>query len=200
MMGGGAVKVASQLAVIGLCLSCVTLAGACTSGSTGVVSPSPLLPKTQTPQQRAVEYFKELTPVLQVDRALSKKTAKLTGMELNDLDDAFGVAGVIKSSYLPDIQRARQRLAAIEPPPEFRTAHRRLLRVWTGMYNALYFLQDSLRQAVFTHTLAPGFEAKGERFMAHLRTATREYGAAMRAAARRSHVKVPARLLPEDSL
>jgi hypothetical protein len=105
----------------------------------------------------------------------------------------------MESALLPDIQRAREMLAIITPPPRFRVAHARLRRLWALTYDFLYFMSDSLQRAVFTQTLAPGFKAKGDRYMARLRTASRRYESAIRAGARKSHVKVPKRLLLETS-
>jgi hypothetical protein len=199
MSRGVLVKVAHKLVIIAMCLSCVAFVGACNSKSTDSSSPAPS-PAELTPAKQAARYFKELAPVLKADKALSKKTPKLTRMEFKDLDDAYSVAAAIKSAFLPDVQRIRELLATIDPPPQFRVAHARLRRVWALTYDFLYFMADTLQRAVFTHALDPGFNAKGDRYMARLRKLSRQYDAALRAGARESQVKVPKRLLIETSL
>jgi hypothetical protein len=196
MSRGVLVKVAFKLVVISMCLSCITLVGACGSKSGGSPSPAPAPP---TPQKQAAKYFKELAPVLKVDKALSKKTSKLTTMELKDRDDAYSVAAAIDGAFLPEIERAQEMLATIKPPPQFRVAHARLRQEWALAYDFLYFMSDSLRGAVFTQTVDPGFKAKGDRYVARARRVSREYDIAIRAGAKRSHVKVPKRLLLETS-
>lgn len=198
MWGGGIVRVAFKLVVVGLCLSCITFVVACGSEPGG--SPSPAsTPSELSPQKQAARYFKELTPVLKVDKALSTKTSSLSEIGLQDLDDAYSVAAAIDSEFLPDIKRAQAMLATIKPPPQFRVAHARLRRMWVLTYGLLAFVSESLQQAVYTQTLPPGFEAKADRLAARLREAGRKYEAAMRAGAKRSHVKVTKRLLLESS-
>lgn len=197
MWGGGIVRVAFKLVVVGLCLSCMTFVVGCGSDPGGSASPA-ATPSELSPQKQAAQYFKELTPVLKVDKALSKKMSAVAEIGLQDLDDAYSVAAGIESEFLPDIKQAQAMLATIKPPPRFRVAHARLRRMWALTYGLLTYMSDSLRQAVYTQTLPPGFEAKGDRLDARLREAGREYEAAMRAGARRSHVRVPKRLLLES--
>ena len=82
---------------------------------------------------------------------------------------------------------------------QFRVAHARLRQEWALAYDFLYFMSDSLRGAVFTQTVDPGFKAKGDRYVARARRVSREYDIAIRAGAKTSHVKVPKRLLLETS-
>ena len=73
-------------------------------------------------------------------------------------------------------------------------------RMWALTYDFLSFMSDSFQRAVFTQTVDPGFKAKGDRYVARLRKASREYEIAIRAGIKRSHLKVPKRLLLETSL
>jgi hypothetical protein len=190
------VRVGFKLVAVVTSLSCIMLVSACGSGQGGSSS-SPSAPPEPTPQEQAAAYFRELAPVLKIDKSLSKKTSALGHMELQDLDDAYSVAAAMNGAFQPAIERAREMLATITPPPQFRLAHARLRRVWALASDALYFISDSLQRAVFTQTLDPGFKAKGDRYMARLREASRKYEAAIREGAKKAHVKVPKRLLLE---
>jgi hypothetical protein len=192
------VKLAFKIVLVGMCASCLTLVAAC--GSTpGAPSQSGPPPAEATPQQQAADYFTALAPALKLDKALSKKTSRLTRMEFQDLDDAYSVAAAIKGSFLPDVKRIQEMLATIKPPPQFRVAHVRLRRAWALGYDFLSFASDSLERVVFTRALDPGFTAKGDRYMARIRKASRRYNRALRAGARSAHVKLPKRLLLETS-
>jgi len=186
-------RVTIKLLVIGMCLSCLVLLGACGSKSTGTASPTPSPARTLTIKRQAAAYFKAMRPVIVAEKALAKKLAKFQGQL--DIASAFSVAAMIKDSYLPAMQQIKAMLAAIKPPPWFRVAHSRLEKVCVDQSDFLYFLRDAIRRAIYTRTVEPGFSAKASRYLSRLRRDIHEFGIAFRAAAKRSHVKAPSRLL-----
>jgi hypothetical protein len=181
-----------KLLVIGVCLSCAALLGACGSKAAGTASPTPSPLKTQTRQVQATAYLESLAPVLAADKALAKRFGKLSAQL--GASNAFSMAAVIKNSYLPAIEKTQARLAAMKPPPGFRVAHARLEEACAEENNLLYFLWDGLQRAIYTHTVEPGFLTAANRHIARLGKAFREYGIAVRAAAKRAGVKAPPRL------
>ena len=190
-------RVTVRMVGIALCLSFVALLGACGSKPAGTAMPAPSPSKTQTIKLQAAAYFKSLAPVLKDNQALWVKFDKLPA-QLGTATNAFSVAARINDSYLPAIEQIQARLAAIKPPPGFGVAHVRLEKTCAVENDLLYFLQDSLQRAVYTQTAPPGFLATANRHLARLRKAISEYGIAVRAAARRSGVKVPSRLVPHE--
>jgi hypothetical protein len=188
------VRVGVRMVVIGMCLSFVTLLGACGSKTAGTASPTPSPSKTLTMQVRAAAYFKALGPVANADEALSAKIAKLPARA--DATNAFSMAARIDSEYLPAVEQMQAELAAIKPPPSFRVAHARLEEVCALENDVLSFLRDALLRAVHTHTVEPGFSTEANRYVARLDKAMREYGIAVKAAAKRAGLKSADEALP----
>jgi hypothetical protein len=187
-------RVMVKLLVIGMCLSCVALLGACGSKQAGPAAPTSSPLKTQTRKLQATAYLTSLAPVLAADKALLKRFGKLPAQL--GASDAFSMAVVIKNSYLPAIEQIQARLAAIKPPPGFRVAHARLEEACADENDLLYFLWDGLQGAIYTHTVEPGFLTAANRHITRLEKAFREWSIAIRAAAKRSGVKAPPRLPP----
>lgn len=187
-------RVTVRMVVIGMCLLCVALLGACGSKPAGTATPTPSPSKTLTMQVRAATYFKTLMPVLNADQALWVKIAKLQARF--GATNAFSLAARIDNEYLPAIEQVQARLAAVKPPPGFSVAHARLEVVCVIQNNFLSFLRDALVRAVHTHSVEPGFSAEGDRYLAQLKKAILKFGTALQAAGKGAHVKIPAELLP----
>ncbi len=184
-------RVTVRVVVIGVCLSFVALLGACGSKPAATAASTTSMSITPTIKVQAAAYFKALGPVLNADRALWVRFAKIpTGL---DTTNAFSLVARINNTYLPAIEQIQTRLAAIKPPPGFHGAHARLEKACAVQSDLLYFLQDSIQRMLYTRTADPSFSAKADRHMAQFKKALREYGIAVRAAAKRSGVKVPAR-------
>jgi hypothetical protein len=191
---GGPVRVTVRTVVAGVGLSLLALLAACGSGSPGSASPAPPLPKAEATRLQITAYGKALRPVVKADEALWRKISRVQAL-VGSNTNAFSMAARIDDSYLPALVQIQTRLAAIKAPPGFRTVQARLEQVCSVQNDFLFFLQDSLRRALYTHTAQPGFPAAAQRYIARWKKAVREYDLAVRAAIKRSGVKVKPRLL-----
>jgi hypothetical protein len=188
-------RVTVRAIIVGACLGLVVLAGACGSKSAVTTSTTPAPAKTLTAKQQAIAYFKQLKPIARAEERAGKK---LEETPLSSYRNGFSAQARINNFALPVVKHMRTRLKAITPPPLFRVAHARLERECTILVNAFYDLQEAIEQAVFTGTVPPGFDAKFERYSHRLEKLDRQCDAAMRAAAKRSGVKVPKVLLMDQ--
>ena len=178
---------ARMLAVI-VCLSFVALLGACGAKPSGTASPTSSPSITLTSKQRATAYCKALVPVFKEDRALwgkFKRFQTIVGTDTN----AFSLAARINGSYLPAVEQMQARVAAITPPAGFRVAHGRLKKILAIENNVLYFVQDSLQRATYTQSFdLAAYRAQGDRYIARLKVACRQWVVALRAAVKRAGV------------
>ena len=191
---GGLMRITVKLLVIGMCLSCVALLGACGSTSAGTAAPASSPAKTPTARAQATAYLKAIKPVVMADKALGERLGRFWNAV--GATNAFSVAARIKESYLPALEQIQARLTAIKPPPGFRKVHARLEEVCAIENDMLNYCRDVLRRAVYTHTLEPGFSTKMNRYFSRGENAIREFGIALRAAAKGLGLKTPAQLLP----
>jgi hypothetical protein len=186
-------RVTVRVVVIGMCLTCVALLGACGAKQAGTATPAPSPLKTLTAKQRANAYFKALLPVSTADDALSAKLAKQMAQLKNS--NGFSCAAWLENTYRPAMQQIKARLVAIKPPSGFTVAHARLVQAFTLESDSSAFLRDAIRRAVYTHTVDTGFLAEVDRYTARIKKLLRQYDVALKAAAKRAGVKVPPKLL-----
>ncbi len=177
-----------------VCLSCVALLGACGSQSGGSASPTPAPQTAQTAKQQAAAYLKALASTLKSDPKLWAASTKILHQSAN----GFSVAAQINNSLLPALEQIQAALARMDPPPAFRVAHARIRQLCATMNDTFYYLQAAIRGAVFTATVPPAYTATGRRYLARIKKESRESAAALRAAARRSGVKVPPGLIKQS--
>ena len=139
--------------------------------------PPPRLPKAEATRLQITAYGKALRPVVKADEALWRKISRVQAL-VGSNTNAFSMAARIDDSYLPALVQIQTRLAAIKAPPGFRTVQARLEQVCSVQNDFLFFLQDSLRRALYTHTAQPGFAA-AQRYIARWKKAVREYDLAV---------------------
>jgi archaeosine-15-forming tRNA-guanine transglycosylase len=173
--------------IVAASLAALALVGACGSKSTGTATPAPV-PVKLTTQAQARSYCEALVPVYKSEWALDVKTRRARAIVTTS--NAFSMAARFNDSFLPVSEQAQARLRAIDPPPLFRVAQRRLERCFALQSDFLYFVQDELRRANFTGTVDPVvFKAEMDRYIARIKAACRSWEVTLRTALKRSGVK-----------